>query len=1198
MMPCPKKIVSLEMEKGSRVSKFAFIPVLRGKTKTVVSDRIVKALEKSSFCSSNPLMKKLIVQNVQVCCIVVETSGTQSIKVICASVPYLLNLLAKANPKLKKILEDEKVISYFKFFQETDMESLLTSFCTATVIIQKGIKMCYPTMCIQLTREALMFGEVTLKSVLNMIYEGLIFVFHFVWEDLAPAFRQLCSHNRKAVKYLAKNLPAYALACVKGLILFSFLVRRVTQVLLKTFKRSVSKLSRLLIELPVYSTVYYVFERSQKILKQVGKVIASETMLQYYKNFFLSIAKWCAVYSKDLLPLIREEICRILKTCAPILKQCAHFILQSIATCLSPNGSLIKFIQSCYNSKDILLQFFKYINVYSQKMLQFLLYLKRWVSKIGHMIYPSFRNILMHLFESFKYCLTFLIRYSSTIGYTAHNFLFTAYPAMKNALNHSLIVLNLASKFIHELSKIFLHYIWICFSKLQSIGNEIFPCLVPAVCEINSTAICASKEVIQKSQGTVKKIVPPLYRSVISVTQVTFRATQEVLVSSKKSAFVISPVLLDAALTVRPDLTDGMIVVLKDVNQAMLEVSNVYYTASCHLGVAAKNVTVQLPVVLKAVDEVTVVIFCATGEVFKTSLKAHRRVLKDLKKSVWMMRSSAKAAELEFFDTLDEVASPIKLAVSDPSEMLYILKILFRGSSLFISKTYEFLYPSVLRLLQAIFNCTLNCILYLQNSMESFKNNLKPHVKNHLKQILNYVVTAFHVLCQHIPTCDNFYDKCLNIARQIFSIFSDITKLCDQYVSNRCSDVLHIVIPKLWNIFKCTVSILWHYFCDSMDNTWELLQMVSLKTWCFMCDNFPEIWEASKCCSQFSWEFLCKVSPGIWNCIQSTSPVLWNYNRQMTLNVWNLHLQTCVITWNVLVPLTSTTWNCALDNCPKMWLAVSEKSKIQWKGICYIAEHSWEAVFEASFLSWGIFHNIVAKTWQYGIRPVTVLTCYNTSSAVAKSIKLTQSACSKTGKVIIFLSDGLTAINTSKSEENINAASAILRKCIDFSRAKIFKPNSKRLMLINSIKKLVNAPSQIAGTCKHHLSVDQLLNNVVAVTKVSFIPMSCTYNLSQKLMKKCLAVKTLFRERRVEYTVDSPQLLDRSQMLVNSQNVTDSCRCQITRRSVTSAARDTPSTPYLHMCLTYPRLHPFYKSPFYNIRSDFCSPPSSSVTWF
>ncbi|GFR28845.1 uncharacterized protein TNCT_523021 [Trichonephila clavata] len=1110
MMPCPEKLESLEMEKGSRVSKFAFIPVLRGKTKTVVSDRIVKALEKSSFCSSNPLIKKLIVQNVQVCCIVVETSGTQSIKVICASVPYLLNLLAKANPKLKKILEDEKVISYFKFFQETDMESLLTSFCTATVIIQKGIKMCYPTICIQLTREVLMFGEVTLKSVLNMIYEGLIYVFHFVWEDLGPAFRQLCSHNRKAVKYLAKNLPAYALASVKGLILFSFLIRRITQVLLKTFKRSVSKLSRLFMELPVYSTVYYVFARSQKILKQVLKVIVSETMLQYYKNFFLSIAKWCAIYSKDLFPLIREEICRILKTGAPILKQCAHFILQSIATCLSPNGSLIKFIQSCYNSKDILLQFFKYAKVYSQKMLQFLLYLKRWVSKIGHMIYPSCRNILMHLLENFKYCLTFLIRYSSTIGYIVYNFLFMAYPAMKNTLNHSHRALNFASKFIHELSKIFLHYIWVYFSKLQSIGNEIFPCLAPTVCEINSTAVYASNEIIQKSQGAVKKIVPTVYRSLMSVTQVTFLATQEVLVSSKNSVLVISPVLLDAALTVRPGLTDGMIVVLKDVNQAMLEVSTVYCAASCHLVVAAKNVTVQLPVVLKAVDEVTVVAFCATGEVFKTSLKAHRRILKDLKKSVWMICSSMKAAELEFFDTLDEVASPIKFAVSDPSKILYILKILFGGSSLFISKTCEFLHPSALRLLYALINCTLNCISCLQNLMKSSKNNLKRPVKNHLKQFLNYVVTAFHVLRQHIPTCAYLNDKCLNIARQIFSIFSDITELCDQYVSNTCSDVLHIVIPKLWNFFKCIVSILWHYFCDSMDNTWELLQLVTLKTWCFMCDNFPEIWEASKHCSQFSWEFLCKVSPGIWSCIQSTSPVLWNYNRQLTLNVWNLHLQTCVITWNVIVPLTSTTWNCALDNCPKMWFAISEKSKFQWKVFCYFAEHSWEAVFEASFLSWGIFHNIIAKTWQYGIRPVTVLTCYNTSSAVAKSIKLTQSACSKTGKVVIFLSDSWTGINTYKSDESINAASVILRKCIDFSRAKFFKPNSKRSVLINSIKKLANVPSQIAGTCKHHLSVDHLLNNVVAVTKVSFIPMSCTYNLSQKLMKKCLYVSNLY----------------------------------------------------------------------------------------
>ncbi|GFT29923.1 uncharacterized protein NPIL_311281 [Nephila pilipes] len=1109
-MSCPEKIKSLEMEKGSRISKFAFIPVLRGKTRTVVSDRIVKALEESSFCSSNPLIKKLIVQNVQVWCIVVETSGTQSIKIICASVPYLLHLLGKANPKLKKILEDEKVISYFKFFQETDIESLLTSFCAATVIIQKGIKMCYPTMCIQLSREALVFGEFTLKSVLNMIYEGLLYVFHFVWEDLGPAFRQLCAHNRTAVKYLTQHLPAYALASAKGLILFSLLLRRVIQVAIKIFKRSVNKLFLLLRELPINSTVSEVFLRLQKILRHVLKVIASATMLQHYKNFALSIVKWCAIYSKDSFTFILKEFSHILKNCAPILKQSAHFILQFIATCLSPDGAFVKFIRLCYNSKDTLLQFLKYVEMYSHKMLQFLLYVKQLISEIGRIVYPSCRNISMHILKHFLYCLTSLNRYNSILTYTVHNILFSVYPAMKNSLKWTIIVMNFVSKLLCKLSGVILQYILICFSKLQRIGNEIFPCLVPTLCEINYTAICASNEIIQKSHNAVKRVAPSFYRALLTVTPVTFRATQEILVSSKNCVVVMYPVLLDAAVTIRPDLTDGLVVVLKDVNQAIVEVSSVYTAASCQLGVAAKDISVQLPVVLKAIDEVTVVTFYAAGEVFDTSLKARRRVLKDLNKSVLMMCSSVKTAELELLDTLDEVASPIKYLISDPSEMLYILKVLIGGGTLIVNKTCELSYPIVLKLLRAVINHNLKSIVYLQNKMKSSKDNLKRHLKNHVEQILNFMTVCFQILYDRITTSDNFKDKCPKIARQIFSVSSDMTERFNQYISNICCDVLHNAIPKFWSFFKYAISVLWHYFCDTMDDAWVLLQLISLKTWCFMCNNFPEIWRISKYCSQTSWELLCTISPGIWSYIQSASPVLWNYNRQMTQNVWNLHLQTCIHTWNVVVPLTSTTWHCAIDNCPKMWLAVSEKSKFQWKVFCYFAEHSWETVFEASFLSWGIFHKIIANTWQYGIRPVTVLTCYNTSSAVAKSIKLTQSACSKTEKIIIFLSDGLNGINTSKSDKNNNMAGDIFQKCIDFSRAKILKPNSKRLKLINTIKKLANVPSQIAETYSNHFNVDKLLNNVVTATKISFIPMSCTYNLSQKFMKKCLSVSNLY----------------------------------------------------------------------------------------
>ncbi|KAG8190533.1 hypothetical protein JTE90_004108 [Oedothorax gibbosus] len=219
------------------MSRFAIVPILRGKTNSAVSDRLIAALKSSSFCSSNPIIKKLLLQNVHVWCIVIETSGTQSIKVICASVPYLLNLLSRANPKFKQILEDEKVASYLKFFQETDMESVLASLCTATVIIQKGIRMCQPTLCVQLSRDALMFGNTTLKAVLEALYNGIMSAFHFLWEDLGPACHSFCSRNRVFLKYIAANLPVFALAIAKSLVLLSFSVRRIFQVGLKLAKR-------------------------------------------------------------------------------------------------------------------------------------------------------------------------------------------------------------------------------------------------------------------------------------------------------------------------------------------------------------------------------------------------------------------------------------------------------------------------------------------------------------------------------------------------------------------------------------------------------------------------------------------------------------------------------------------------------------------------------------------------------------------------------------------------------------------------------------------------------------------------------------------------------------------------------------------------------------------------------------------------
>ncbi|GBM31089.1 hypothetical protein AVEN_32472-1 [Araneus ventricosus] len=1090
-MSRPDNLECLELETRSRFSKFAFIPVLRGKTSSAVSNRIAKALQDSNFCSNNPLIKKLIVQNVQICCIVVETSGTQSIRVICATVPYLLSLLARANPKFKQLMEDEKVKEYFKFFQEADVESLLTSFCAATVIIQKGIKMCYPTLCIQLSRDALHFGETNLKGLLTMFYKGLEYAFHFVWEDLGPAFYQLCAENRSTVKYIAKKLPVYALAGAKGLILFSFLVRKIVHAALKTFKRSVISLCSMLRESSIDTTVNDVFENVQRFLKHITTLVISGSIYQLCKYYSVSIAKWCAIYAKDMLPLIQIKVLGAFKSSAPVLKKYIRSALQSVAKFLSPDGGLVHFIKLCYNSKPALLQFLKYLKMHAHKIYQYLLLVWQTVSDIGSFIYPYCKSITSSLLRILINCFTSLIRCSSTVGYTIRNFLLAlrkSCPTARDALYRALKLLDFVFKLLSDFSRIALHYIYLCFSKLEdrslNIRNEIFPCLSPTVRELNSTAASASNEVIQKSFDGVKRVVPSLWGAVRVVTPVTFYATQEILLSSKNSAIFIYPVLLDAAGTVRPELFRGMLVVLRDVNNAVIEVVSVYGSASHHLGKAAANASCQLPVVLKAANEVSVVTYYAVVEIVSSSFAARARVTKDLKRSACLVNSSIRAAELELLETLDEIA---------PSGALDVLKVLYKESTILMGKTSIICGLFLLKMFHNAIIFNVNCIFSVRSSPSS-NDTLKLNLKNHLDRILNVVTLFFKKFYHYMLRCDNLKYSFLALTRVMFSVVCDIEKYLDQCMCSLCCEILHNVIPKLWNFSKYSVSIFWQSLCESSNSSWELLELMSSKIWCFVCNNFPEVWEVTKNCCHSSWDLVCKVSPNIWNYMQSASPTLWHYNRQLVLSAWSLHLHTSSHTWNVLVPLTSDTWAYAVDSGPKMWVAMSENSKSRWDLFCYLAEQSWETVFETSFSSLELFQKIIAKIWRFGIRPVTVSACHGTSSVLSKSIKLSQSACSKTGKIMIFLSDGLTGtvvLLPSKLEERAVATGGdILKKCIDFSKAKLNKPNSKRMLMLNSMKKMVAVPSQISDRYSNYLTLDHFKSSIVNVSKIPLMPIS------------------------------------------------------------------------------------------------------------
>lgn len=1117
-MSCSKSSEGSETKIPSKMSRFAIVPILRGKTNSAVSDRIVSALRNSSFCSSNPITKKLLIQNVHIWCIVIETSGTQSIKVICASVPYLLKLLSRANPKLKQILEDEKVASYLKFFQETDMESVLASLCTATVIIQKGIQMCQPTLCVQLSRDALMFGSTTLKTFLNALYNGLTSAFQFLWEDLGPAFHSFCSRNRVFVKYLATNLPVYALATAKSLVLFSFFVRRILQVILKLLKRFVIFMCRELKESSVDIALVETFRSFKMALKHIANFVMSKKAYEYCKCVCMSSGKWCLDCLKRIIPLLWQEILYFKDNILPFVKNFIRLAIQSSSTAARLlEENVAWFFKMCYNSKPFLQNCFLVAQPHLLKFSQGFISLITYFMRLGQLTVPYIQKLTKYFLKTaIRSCknLIEITKLMSNFIYNVPNKFPQMYPNLKYLLiNFVEIVGQIAKYLVRFFTQLHIYVLHISVNFYQN----VLPLFLPVSNEIQSIICNSSNEVVTKSYSGFKIVVPSLWQAIRTASSPTFYATYEVYNTSMKAVCIMYPSLVKTIVTIQPDVFKAVVVVLKESNKAILEVSAVSYSASSQLLVAAKSFSKEVPLAFCAINQVAVGTSDALIKVSSSSIKAHDRVLKDFKKGVHIVKSSFKSAELEFVAVIDEVAIEINDVISDSPDLLALVK-----EGLILN---SYLKERVINMLDIINiyvskKFKIGCLIFkdfcyiLINYISTFLTNYLLGTSDAYPVFILVILYFSKIIYTNLHEILSLKD-CISLS-SIFHKLSEIVSVnfrkmlihTKKFTNVVISEFLHNIIPKIWNSFKCIVSSLWEMFCNFANNGWFKLEKLSAKAWNFIYENFPELWDCFKTINESIWNKSCDFGPHIWECTLKISPVMWSYNCYLAKSVWKLYVETFSQTWNHAVPLSSNYWSYTLDTCPKVWLTISENSKTNWELICFAAENSWESVTVTSFISWSLLNKIVSKSWHWGIRQVTTSVCCRTSTILVNSIKISYRICAKTGKVMYFLFDELSGVNYPMMRFEEDATTSDKQSQFRLSKS---SSNSKRILLRNSIKSLSKITMQMSEIYSDYLRLDKMVDNVCTISKLSFLPVSCSYTLGQDLVKKYYSVLTSYK---------------------------------------------------------------------------------------
>lgn len=1018
-MTARKEVIGEIESKPFYRSYFAFIPFFKGRRKSNTEKNIIRLIHKSNIFKSNPILRTLLIENVKICCIVVESSGEQSVKILCASAPYILSLISKANPKFRDFLKNEKVLSCVKYFRESDCENLLNNVFHTTIILHNGVKKLYSTVYVSFIKDSIPNCEKLLLYLLKLILHVLQSAAEFLYENFTSLFQYLYQQNYRFFTYVADNFPVLISSFIKFSIIATentheniFLGARCMKNLVLTLFHflndySESALCYWLKKLYLFLKLCLFYLRATDTYKYVGEIC-----LRLFHILKPLLWKYCVKLFDAFKRLIQNGL--------PHMKDTVHIIVKETIPYLR------KFINDNWE---------RILNVYNATqsfLFENIHYIKPFCCRTCHILYDS----ICYAYDILQAVLPHVIHFSSnTVIFFTTSLMYILEQCVcfckiifcqivtlfankrQNFCRLSKIAINILKEICEIILKAQPYMVLFSravFDELLNVIHMISPTLIACTHEINSSLFYASKEIVGKSCLAVKRVTPSLYYSVQKVMPPTLLAICELLKSSKNSVTIISPAMLNFALKIRPEMQEGFVILFSDGNKACIEIITVSYLASYQIKKAAVIVISNIPVIYKAVHEVAITTACATAEVTNKSLSAKSRMLRDIKRAHRVLQTSFVLVEQEvvtvyndFICEVDTFFPTSKTSDVNRAASLgkYAVKLFHRVSSNFIKG-----------------------IKITANKLDGLVQNSVVYTRNFSKLFINAIFSIFFLVYTAsvgmiktgAPKIDklqkNFLILFLHISAKISYIIS--YRMCylwchtRNFISNSNIRIIQyalVCIPEAWFTFKSNVGAVWTKICLFAPELWMLIEHSASVSWNFIVEYTPCVWNAWKRFCLKLWKLTHDSTPHLWQYSVITISVLWPYGRACTKHTWYLLISTSGAAWKHGTFFTSEYWLLSKIYLPRLWLTSCKETKTTWIATCYLIENCYSITVESCFQSWNFLQYTVAKSWRSGV--VFTKTAYYMLNATGSVLQRSFCMCSKTKRYVCVILKSTPLIN-------------------------------------------------------------------------------------------------------------------------------------------------------------------------------------------
>lgn len=967
-------------------SYFAIIPVLNRRSKGKIERNVVKFIHKSTIFKSNPILKTLFIENVRICCIVMETSGKQSIKIICASAPYIFSLICKANPKLGNILNNEKVTQCMQILQEGDMEFLLTNVYHATLVLQKGVEKFYSSICVPLIKDSAFSSEKYFWYCYSLLQNIFSAIFKFFCDYTVPTFQYLSLQNRKLLSTVSEHFPQLLSACIKSSVVFALKMQKVMTICFYFMNNSI-----------VYYNNNILLQNLHSFLKSLISVLYSSNVYTYLRKLFESLQPSMKEYFQNIFNRIKH----VIKFSVPLIRNNLQYIFKEIIP------FLYGFME---NNKDNMV-------IVSNLLLNFISenmdIIKLFCNEAAYLFYRSavylldfYQTILPYAIEfsssAIFYlisCFSFILENCANAGRIVYAFLRSEYneKMLRYFTKKVMTTLKIIWKFILNAHPYIVLFFRNLICRLLNLIPILSHVLVAFVSEINSSLFHASNEVVAKSCLAVKRISPSVWCTVKTVVPPTVKATHELVKSSTTSFIVIYPTVLKGILYMRPELTQGIIVLFSDGTKAWLEVASVSYSASCQITTVAVTISNNLPVVYKAMHEVMTTTIHAAVEVSSTSYRAKSRMMSDLKKAYEIVHSSVMLAENEVSTVYISVNSVLYTFQENIPECKKDFLRKLNGNR-FVKVFIDYACPNDINgILNKAIN-TSNCVRkrFIFYLLEIFK--ILIHLNFFLISLIcknfiadesnvNSIMTYFSNWTSYI--CETLILMSINGVHHMSErIINYLVYVTDKIACKMCA-----IETRMWYIFKFYVQNMWYEICRLSLDFWVLLEHFLPKIWSVMVNHIPLMWKTLKDISPTMWDLICNLAVCIWRYVSSKSPVVWYSGRELVKLSWSVLLCSSDFVWQHTLSLSSEYWMLSRIYLPQVWIVSCNETRKSWQITCCLTESCWNFTMGTFFISWNLLHKSIAKSWKNGI--IISRTAYTVCSTAGSVMKKTVCSCCK-----------------------------------------------------------------------------------------------------------------------------------------------------------------------------------------------------------